>query len=218
MALPALRSDWDLTTRQPATAATSVVPPPMSTTKPPAPPVRSNPAPAAVAPPPVSPTAPPPPPGQVDPGAGGGGPRLVDQPDVVPGTPYTQRGDDRPPLDRRGPARHAHQRVPPDQREPAGPAQKRVQHARGRVQVRDDPVPQRVDHLDVLRFLIGQRVRRLAHRGDLAHAGVDGDRGWLLEHDAPAGHPDERVHGAEVDPHATPEAHDAPLRACHRSP
>src|SRR6202011_4584168 len=49
MALPALRSDWDLTTRQPATAATSVVPPPMSTTKPPAPPVRSNPAPAAAA-------------------------------------------------------------------------------------------------------------------------------------------------------------------------
>ena len=49
MALPALRSDWDLTTRQPATTATSVVPPPMSTTKPPAPPVRSNPAPAAAA-------------------------------------------------------------------------------------------------------------------------------------------------------------------------
>ena len=49
MALPALRSDWDRTTRQPATTATSVVPPPMSTTKPPAPPSRSNPAPAAAA-------------------------------------------------------------------------------------------------------------------------------------------------------------------------
>jgi hypothetical protein len=155
--------------------------------------------------------------GQVEPGAGRGGHRLVDQPDVVPGPPDGQRGDDRPPLDRRGPARHAYQRVPPGQREPAGPAQERVQHGRGRVQVRDDPVPQRVDHLDVLRLLVGQHLRRLAHRGDLAHAGVDGDRGRLLEHDAPAGHPDERVHGAEIDRHATPEAHPASLRASHRS-
>ena len=53
--------------------------------------------------------------------------------------------------------------------------------------------------------------RRLADGRDLADRRIDGDRGRLLEHDAAAGHPDERVHGAEIDRHATPEAHAAPL-------
>jgi hypothetical protein len=69
---------------------------------------------------------------------------------------------------------------------------------------------QRVDDLDSLRLLVGQGLRRLAHRGHRAGRRVDGDRGGLLEHDAPPGHPDQRVHGAEVDRHATSEAHFAP--------
>jgi actin-like ATPase involved in cell morphogenesis len=40
-----------------------------------------------------------------------------------------------------------------------------VQHGGGRVQVRDHAVPQRVDDLDVLGFLVGQDLRRLADRG-----------------------------------------------------
>jgi hypothetical protein len=149
---------------------------------------------------------------QVEPGPGRRGDRLVDQPHVVPGPPDAERGDDRPALDRGGPARHAYQRVAPQHAEPAGPAQELVQHGRGRVQVRDDPVAQRVDHLDALRLLVGERVRRLTDRGYLAHRRVDGDRGRLVEHDAAACHPDQRVHRAEIDRHATPEAHAAPLR------
>jgi hypothetical protein len=90
-------------------------------------------------------------------------------------------------------------------------AQERVQHGRGGVQVGDDAVPQRVEHLDVLRLLVGQRVGFLAHRGDLAHRRVDGDRGRLLDHDAAARHPDERIDRAKVNGHAASEAHGAPF-------
>ena len=187
MALPALRSDRARTTRQPATAATSVVPPPMSTTNPPAPPVRSNPAPAAAA-----------------------------TGSSISRTLYRGRRTlSAATMDRRSTggraAGHADQRVRPQPGEPAGPPQERVQHGRGRVQVGDHSVPQRVDHLDALRLLVGQRVGRLTHRRDLADRGVDGDRGGLLDHDAAARHPDERVDRAEINRHATPEAHVAPL-------
>jgi hypothetical protein len=145
--------------------------------------------------------------GQVESGAGRRGDRLVDQPHVVPRAPDAERGHDRPPLDRGGAAGHADQRVGPQHAEPPGPAQELVQHGGGRVQVGDDPVPQRVDHLDVLRFLVGQRVGGLAHRGHFPDRGIDGDRGGLLEHDAAPRHPDERIDRAKVNRHATPEAH-----------
>jgi hypothetical protein len=152
--------------------------------------------------------------GQVEARAGRRGHRLVDQPHVVPGAPDAQRGDDGPALDRRGAAGHADQGVRPHRAAPAaGPAQERVQQFHGRVQVGDDPVPQRVDHLDVLRFLVGQRVRGLAHGGHLADHRVDGDGGGLLEHDAAARDPDEGINRAKIDRHATSEAHVAPL--CH---
>ena len=86
-----------------------------------------------------------------------------------------------------------------------------MQHGGGRVQVRDHAVPQRVDDLDVLRFLVGQDLRRLADRGHLADRGIDGDRGRLVEHDAAPRDPDKRVYRAEIYRHATPEAHAAPL-------
>jgi hypothetical protein len=150
--------------------------------------------------------------GQVEPGPGRRGDRLVDQPHVVPGAPDAERGHDGPALDRRGPAGHAHQGVGPQRAgKTPGLAQERVQHGGGRVQVGDDPVPERVDDLDVLRLLVGQGVRGRAHRGDLAEAGIDGDRGRLFQHDAASGHPDERIDRAEVDGHATPEAHVAPF-------
>jgi hypothetical protein len=149
--------------------------------------------------------------GQVESRAGRRGHRLVDQPHVVLGAPHVQRGDNGPALDRGGAAWHADQRVWPQHAEPPGLLQERVQHRRGGLQVGYDPVPQRVDHLDVLRFLVGQRVCGSADRGDLPDGGVDGDRGRLLEHDAAPGHPDERVDRAEVDRHATAEAHVAPL-------
>jgi hypothetical protein len=150
--------------------------------------------------------------GQVEAGAGRRGHRLVDQPHGVAGAPHAQRGDDGPALDRRGAAGHADQGAGPQRAAPAaGPAEEGVQQGGGRVQVGDDPVPQRVDHLDVLRLLVGQRVRGLARRGDLADRRIDGDRGRLLEHDAAPRYPDERVDRAEINRHATPEAHDAPL-------
>jgi hypothetical protein len=153
--------------------------------------------------------------GQVEAGAGRRGHRLVDQPHGVPGTPHAQRGHDGPALDGRGAAGHADQGAGPQRAAPAaGPAEEGVQQGGGRVQIGDDPVPQRVDHLDVLRFLVGQRVRGLARRGDLADRRIDGDRGRLLEHDAASRHPDERVDRAKVNRHATSEAHVAPL--CHR--
>jgi len=153
--------------------------------------------------------------GQVEAGAGRRGHRLVDEPHGVAGTPYAQRGDDGPALDRRGAAGHADQGAGPQRAAPAaGPAEEGVQQGGGRVQVGNDPVPQRVEHLDVLRLLVGQRVRGLAHRGDLADCRIDGDRGRLFEHDATARYPDERVDRTQVDRHATPEAHVAPL--CHR--
>jgi hypothetical protein len=154
--------------------------------------------------------------GQVESGAGRRGHRLVDQPHVVPGAPDAERGHDRAPLDRRRAAGHADQRVGPQHAEPPAAAQEVVQHGGGRVQVGDDPVPQRVDHLDVLRLLVGERVRGRAHRGHLPDRRIDGDRGRLLEHDAAPRHPDERVDRAKVNRHATPEAHVAPL--CHRGP
>jgi hypothetical protein len=148
---------------------------------------------------------------EVEARAGRRGHRLVDQPHVIPGAPDAQRGDDGPALDRRGAAGHADQGVRPHRAAPAaGPAQEGVQQLHGRVQVGDDPVPQRVDHLDVLWFLVGQRVRGLTHRGDLADHGIDGDRGGLLEHDAAPRGPDEGVDRAQVNRHATSEAHVAP--------
>jgi hypothetical protein len=157
--------------------------------------------------------------GQVEPGPGRGGHWLVDQPHVVPGAPDAQRGDDGPPFDRRGAAGHADQGVRPQRvaRAP-GPAQEVVQQGSGRVQVGDDPVPQRVDHLDVLWFLVGQRIGRLAYRGDLADGCIDGDRGGLFEHDAAPSHPDQRIDRAEINGHATPEAHVAPLCRHGQSP
>jgi hypothetical protein len=156
---------------------------------------------------------------QVEAGSGRRGHRLVDQPHVVPGAPDAQRGDDGPALDRRGAAGHADQRVGAQRvaRAP-GAAQEGVQQGGGRVQVGDDPVPQRVDHLDVARLLVGQRVRGLAHRGDLADRRVDRDRGRLLQHDAAPRHPDERIDRAEVNRHATSEAHVAPLCPCGQPP
>jgi len=86
-----------------------------------------------------------------------------------------------------------------------------VQQRRGRIQVGDDSVPQRVDHLDVLRLLVGQRVGRLADRRDLAYRGIDGYGGRLFQHDATTRHPNERIDRTEINGHATPEAHVAPL-------
>jgi hypothetical protein len=149
--------------------------------------------------------------GQVETGAGRRGDRLVDQPDVVPGAPHAQRGHDGPALDRRGAAGHADQRVGPQHAVPLGPPQERVQHGRGRVQVGYHAVAQRVDHLDLQRLLPVQRVGGLTHRGHLADGGVDGDRARLLEHDPAARDPDERVNRAEINRHATPEAHIAPF-------
>jgi hypothetical protein len=150
--------------------------------------------------------------GQVEARAGRRGHRLVDQPHGVPGTADAQRGDDGPALDRRGAAGHCDQGARPHQAAAApGPAQERVQQLDGRVQVGDDPVPQRVDHLDLLRLLIGQRVRGRAHRNDLADRRVDGERGGLLEHDAAPRDPDQGVDRAEVNGHATAEAHVAPF-------
>jgi hypothetical protein len=89
----------------------------------------------------------------------------------------------------------------------AGLAQEGPQHGRGRVQVRDDPVPQRVDDLDVLGFLPGQRIGGQAHGGDLAGGPVDGDRRGFLDHDAAAQDTDERVDRAEVDRYASSQPH-----------
>jgi len=94
--------------------------------------------------------------GQVEAGAGRRGHRLVDQPHGVAGTPHAQRGDDGPALDRCGAAGHADQGAGPQRIGPAaGPAEKGMQQGGGRVQVGDDPVSQRVEHLDVLRLLVG---------------------------------------------------------------
>ena len=150
--------------------------------------------------------------GQVEPGAGRRGDRLVDEPHVVPGAPDGQRRDDRAPLHRRGAAGHADQCVAPQRAgRAAGLAQEPVQHLRGGVQVGDDPVAQRVDDLDVLRFLVRERVGGLPYRGHLADGRIDRDGGRLLKHNAAPCHPDERVDRPEVDGHATAEAHVAPL-------
>lgn len=86
-------------------------------------------------------------------------------------------------------------------------AQERVQHGHGGVQVRDDPVAERVDHLDVTRFLAGERVRGAAHGDRLAGRPVDGDGGGLLDHEPPAADGDQRVHRAKIDCHARPQPH-----------
>ena len=94
-------------------------------------------------------------------------------------------------------------------------AQEALQHGHRCVQVRDDPVPEGVDDVDVLGFLAGQGVRGVTHGYHPAGFPVDGDRGRLLEHDPAAGDVDKRVDRAEVDRYAWPQPHAAcPLPVC----
>ena len=54
--------------------------------------------------------------------------------------------------------------------------QERLEHGRCRLQVRDDPIPQRMDDIDALRFLAGERISRPADRGGLPGRPVYRDR------------------------------------------
>ncbi len=141
MALPPSRSDSARTRWPPATTATSVVPPPMSTMNAPVPSVR--------------PTR-----------TRGRGDRFFDEPHRAPGLDRRGGRRQRPLLDPGGPAGDADHRRRPQQGTPQPClAQERLQHGHRPVQVGDDPVPQRVDDVDAVRFLARQHVRGLPHGG-----------------------------------------------------
>ena len=147
---------------------------------------------------------------QVDACPRGRGDRLVHQPDHRTRPSRFEGGGHRPAFHPRRAAGHCDQCPRPQRtRVPGGPVQEPVEHERGRVQVGDDPVPQRVDDLDVLRFLARQRVGLRADRGDLPGRGVDSDRGRLIDHESPARDPDECARRAQIDRDASPQAHGA---------
>src|SRR5258707_14930307 len=91
----------------------------------------------------------------------------------------------------------------------ASTAHERLQNGRGPAPGGDDPVPQRVDDLDVLRSLARQGIRYLAHRGRLAGFPVDGDRRGLLDDQPLAGDVDQRINRSEVNRHARPQPHES---------
>ncbi len=88
-----------------------------------------------------------------------------------------------------------------------GPAQERLQHGGGRVQVGYHPVAQRMDNLDVLGLLPGQGVRGLARRGHPAGCPVNRYRRGLFEDEPAAGDADERIDRAEIDRYTRPQPH-----------
>src|SRR6185437_16515511 len=118
------------------------------------------------------------PPVQVQASARGGGDRLVDELHGVPGTTGAQDGEDGAALDPGGAGWHADQRARAQQAiARAGLVQERVQHLRGRVEVGDHAVAQRVDDPDVLRLLVRQIISGDANGGDCPGRRVHGDGG-----------------------------------------
>ncbi len=146
--------------------------------------------------------------GEVEARASGGRDRLVDEPNRAARPQRPDRRRQRSALHRGGAARHAdHGRRPQQATAQAGPAQEGLQHGRRRVQVGDDPATHRVDDLDVLRFLPGQRVRGGTHGRDAAGRPVNGDGRRLLDDQAAARHGHERVDSAQVNRYACPQSH-----------
>ncbi len=137
-----------------------------------------------------------------------GGDGLLDEPYRAAGAQRPDRGHQRPALHRGGATRHAHHgrrlHQPSAQ---AGLPEEGLQHGRGRVQVRDDAAPYRVDDLDVLRFLARQGVRGLADGRDAARRPVHGDGRRLLDRQPAAVDADKRVDGAQVNRYARPQTH-----------
>ena len=90
-------------------------------------------------------------------------------------------------------------------------AQEGRQHGRGRFQVRDHPVAQRVEDIDTLGGLTGQGVRPATDRNSLPGPPVHGDRGGFLDDEPSAADAHQGVDGTEIDRHACPQPHHACL-------
>ena len=135
------------------------------------------------------------------PGADRGGHRLLD--DVDPAGAGLVAGLlDRPLLDRGDPARHADDH--PRLGEVAAAVHQRdevAQHLLGRLEVGDHAVLERPDRGDVLRRAPDHLLGVVPDRDQLAGLLVDRDHARLVDQDALAAHVDERVGGAQVHGH-----------------
>ena len=159
--------------------ATSVVPPPTSTTMLPVGPVHGQ------------------------PGADRRGHRLLDDVDP-PGAGLVAGLLDRALLHRGDPARHADDH--PGLGEVAAPVHQRdevPQHLLGRLEVGDHAVLERPDHRDLLRGPPDHPLGVVPDRDELAGGLVDRDDARLVDQHALAADVDERVGGAQVHGHVT---------------
>jgi hypothetical protein len=146
--------------------------------------------------------------GGADAGPRRGGDRLFDELHVAPRLDRPRGHREGSLFDPRGAARDAdHGQRPQQATAQAGPAQERLQHGYRRVQVGDDPITQRVDDIDAPGILPSQSVRCVPHRRHAASGLVDGDRGWLIDHEPPPGDVDQRVDRSQIDCHARPQPH-----------
>src|SRR6267142_2927861 len=96
------------------------------------------------------------------------------------------------PLNLRDARIYAHQRATTEKRDPAACLAHEIrQHLLRSFKVRDDPVKQGSDDHNIAGLASVHLLRLEANSDHLSGDGIDGDQGWLIDHDAAAAHIDD---------------------------